>query len=90
MQHLPGQNRYVFEKDGAQVGLIDYTMHGHTMSLIHSEIDPRLRHSGLGDEMVEKVLDTIRTETDFRMMPECPFVADWVERHPDYEELEVR
>jgi predicted GNAT family acetyltransferase len=90
VQHLPAQNRYLFEKDDKQVGLIDYTMHGNTIVLLHSEIDPEQRHSGLGDEMVEKVLDTIRTETDFRMIPECPFVADWIERHPDYEDLEVR
>jgi predicted GNAT family acetyltransferase len=90
VQHLPGQNRYVFQKDGAEVGLIDYTMRGNSIVLTHSEIDPNLRHSGLGDEMVQDVLDQIRERTDYRVVAECPFVVDWMERHPDYEELEVR
>lgn len=90
VQHFPGQNRYVFEKDGNQVGLIDYSMRGNAIVLNHSEIDPHLLHSGLGDEMVEQVLDTIRFATEFRMIAECPFVSDWVARHPDYEELEAR
>ncbi len=90
VQHLPGQNRYVFQKDGADVGLIDYTMRGNAIVLTHSEIDPNLRHSGLGDEMVQDVLDEIRQETDYRVVAECPFVVDWLERHPDYQELAER
>jgi predicted GNAT family acetyltransferase len=90
VQHLPGQNRYLFEKDGEDVGLIDYTMRGHSIVLTHSEIDPQLRGGGLGDEMVQSVLDEIRADTDYRVVAECPFVVEWVERHPDYQELEER
>ncbi len=90
VQHLPGQNRYLFEKDGQQVGLVDYSMRGNSIVLTHSEINPQHRHEGLGDEMVEHVLDTIRSDTDYRLVAECPFVVDWLERHSDYEELEVR
>ncbi len=90
VHHLPGQNRYVFQKDGTDVGLIDYTMRGHAIVLTHSEIDPSLRHGGLGDEMVQDVLDKIRQETDYRVIAECPFVVDWLERHPDYQELAER
>jgi predicted GNAT family acetyltransferase len=88
--HLPNQNRYVFQKDGKQVGFIDYTIHGDSIALTHSEVDPHLRHEGLGDEMVQAVLDTIRTETHLSVVPECPFVIDWMSRHPEYEELEAR
>jgi predicted GNAT family acetyltransferase len=90
VQHLPSQNRYLFEKDGVDVGLIDYTMRGDSIVLTHSEVDPHLRHHGVGDEMVQAVLDSIRTETNLRIVAECPFVVDWLERHPEYQELEVR
>jgi predicted GNAT family acetyltransferase len=90
VQHLPGQNRYVFSKDGSDVGLIDYSMRGRSIVLTHSEIDPNLRHSGLGDEMVRDVLDEIRETSDLRVVADCPFVVDWLERHPDYQELESR
>lgn len=90
VQHLPGQNRYVFEKDGKQVGLTDYEMHGHAIHITHTEVDPHLRHSGVGSEMVQEVVETIRTSTDYRVVPDCPFALDWFEHHPEYHELELR
>lgn len=88
--HLPGQNRYVFEKDGEQVGLTDYTLRGNSIHITHTEIDPHLRGGGLGSEMVQSVLDAIRTDTSYRVVAECPFVVDWLEQHPEYQELELR
>ncbi len=90
VHHLPGQNRYVFEKDGKQVGLTDYTLRGNAIHLTHTEIDPHLRDGGLGAEMVQLVLDQIRTDTDYRVVAECPFVVEWLEQHPEYQELEQR
>ncbi len=90
VQHLPGQNRYILEKDGMQVGLTDYILRGHAIHITHTEIDPHLRGANLGDEMVQGVLDRIRTETDYRVVAECPFVVGWLEHHPEYHELEQR
>jgi predicted GNAT family acetyltransferase len=90
IQHFPRQNRYVLVRDGEQVGLTDYRMHGDVMHITHTEIDPQLRGDELGSEMVEGVLDRVRSETGYRVVAECPFVADWLERHPEYDELVTR
>lgn len=90
LTHLVGQNRYVFASGGEQVGLVDYVMSGDEIHLVHTEINPQLRGRGLGARMVEELLDTLRTETSLRVVPACPFVADWVHRHPDYQELTER
>ena len=90
VQHLEGQNRYILEKDGKQVGLTDYRISGSRIHLYHTEIDPHLRGAGLGGEMVQQVLDQIRVTTDYRVVAECPFVIDWIDQHPDYQELELR
>ena len=90
VQHLPGQNRYVFTKDGEEVGLIDYTLSGNDIHITHSEVDPSRRGEGLGGIMTQGVLDSIREDTDYRVVAECPFVVSWLERHPDYHELETR
>jgi hypothetical protein len=39
---------------------------------------------------VQDVLDAIRTDTDYRVVADCPFVADWLGHHPEYRELEER
>ncbi len=90
VHHLPDQNRYVFERDGMQLGLTDYSLNGNAIHITHTEIDPQLRGSGLGAEMVQSVLDRIRTDTTYRVVAECPFVVDWLEQHPEYHELEER
>ena len=73
-----------------QVGLTDYRLVGNEIHLTHTEIDPKFRGGGLGAHMVQGVLDSIRTETDYRVVAACPFVVDWLERHPEYHELESR
>ncbi|MET4783344.1 GNAT family N-acetyltransferase [Glaciihabitans sp. UYNi722] len=90
VQHLPGQNRYILEKDGEQVGLTDYSLHGNEIHLTHTEIDPQLRDEGLASEMVQGVLDSIRTDTAYRVVAECPYVVKWLGEHPEYHELEQR
>lgn len=90
VQHLPGQNRYVLVRDGEQVGLTDYRMQGNAMHITHTEIDPHLQSEGLGSEMVEGVLDQVRTQTPYRVVAECPFVVEWLDGHPEYHELETR
>lgn len=90
LQHLPGQTRYVFQSDGVDVGLTDYRLIGHDIHITHTEIDPALRGGGLGAEMVQAVLDTIRSSTDHRVVAECPFVVAWLRHHPDYQDLEER
>ncbi|MHC5794682.1 GNAT family N-acetyltransferase [Lacisediminihabitans sp. FW035] len=90
VQHLPAQNRYVFTKDGVEVGLTDYQLVDRDIHITHTEIDPSMRGAGLASEMVQGVLDAIRTETDYRVVAECPYVVTWLSRHPEYQELEQR
>ena len=90
VQHLEDQNRYVFSSDGAQVGLTDYRLRGNSIHLTHTEIDPHLRGNGLGEQMVQGVLDKIRAETEYRVVADCPFVDSFLREHPDYRELETR
>ena len=90
VQHLAGQHRYVFRRDGDEVGLTDYWLRGNEIHLTHTEINPKLRGKGLGAEMVHEVLEKIRVETGYRVVADCPFVADWLDKHPEYMELAER
>ncbi|WP_165066691.1 GNAT family N-acetyltransferase [Marisediminicola senii] len=90
VQHLESQNRYVLNRDGEQVGLTDYRITGDAIYLTHTEVDPRLRGRGLGAEMVQGVLDQIKADTGYRVVAACPFVRSWLDRHPEYSELEQR
>ena len=84
------ENQYRFSVDGEEVGLADYRVIGHEIHITHTEITPRLRGSGLGAQMVRAVLDSIRDETDYRVVPACGFVRDFLRRNPEYAQLQTR
>ena len=90
LKQFPEQNRYLFLRDGVQVGLVDYVLRGNAIHILHTEIDPAVRRQGLGGQLVQAVLENIRTETDLRVVAICPFTAQWLESHPEYQELEER
>ena len=88
--HDPAQNRYVLERDGAELGQTVYELVGHDIRFLHTEIDPKLQEHGLGTTLVTGALDQVRSETEFRVVALCPFVARFIAEHPDYQDLTSR
>jgi uncharacterized protein len=88
--HDPKMNRYELLVDGVSAGEVDYQVRDDTIVLTHTEIDPAQRTSGLGGELVRGALNLIRAETDYRVVPSCTFVAAWITKHPDYQDLLTR
>jgi predicted GNAT family acetyltransferase len=68
------------------------------MVLSYREISPKLidlrstlvpahlRGRGLGSQMVRHALDWAR-ENEIQVVPSCPFVARFIEDHPEYQDL---
>lgn len=83
-------NRFDLLVDGASAGEIDYQVRDNTIVLTHTEIDPAQRTSGLGGELVRGALNLIRADTDYRVVPSCGFVAAWITKHPEYQDLLTR
>lgn len=52
----------------------------------HTEIDPQFGGRGLGDIVVGQALDATRAQ-GLRVVPVCPFVKKYVERHAAYDDL---
>lgn len=83
-------SRFVLLRDGTQLGFAEYEIHGNAIHFVHTEVDPLQREHGLGSELVRGALDQVRSETDYRVVALCPFVDDWIARHPEYQELTER
>jgi len=88
--HEPERSRYVLDRDGEVIGLADYRVANGAIQITHTEVDPSLRGQGLGSVLVRGVLDQIRVDTDSAVVPICPFVDDWIELHPAYQDLLTR
>lgn len=86
IQHVPEGNRYE-ARDGDEVlGWILYETRGEVVVLTHTEVEPAAEGKGVGSGLARTALDAIRAEGR-QVDPQCPFVAAWIERHPDYAEL---
>ncbi|MGB3830098.1 MAG: GNAT family N-acetyltransferase [Ornithinimicrobium sp.] len=79
-------SRFEIQRNGEVVGHLDYRTMGNTVDLTHAETDDAVRGQGIGGQLVQGALDTIKVEK-MTVIPTCPFVADWIERHEDYQGL---
>jgi predicted GNAT family acetyltransferase len=82
----PPELRYEALVDGRLVGLIRYRKEPGLVVLVHSEIDLDREHTRLGQELVRGALADIRAR-GLRVVPHCPFVADYIREHPEEADL---
>lgn len=87
VRHEAEKTRYTLWVDGDYVGLAEYTVRGDDVVFVHTEIDPAHRHEGLGATLVEGALDDAHERFGGHIVPACPFVAEFIHEHPDYQEL---
>ncbi|QJU55567.1 GNAT family N-acetyltransferase [Herbiconiux sp. KACC 21604] len=81
------QNRYTISLDDQVAGFADYRLEGHRIVFTRTEVDPAKRKGGLAGRLVEYALDDVRTSSDLTVVPQCSFVAHFIDQHPDYQEL---
>lgn len=85
VRHNPALNRYEFDTD-AGTALALYRLADGVMTFTHTEVPIVLRGRGVGSQMMRGVLDDVRAQ-GLKVVPRCPFVADYIERHPQYADL---
>jgi predicted GNAT family acetyltransferase len=82
----PGESRYEIRAGERVLGLAAYERRGDTTVFTHTEVDPDVGQDGLGSTLVRAALDDVRGRGG-SVVPHCPFVRGWIERHPDYADL---
>jgi uncharacterized protein len=58
------------------------------LALVHTEVEPRHEGRGFASRLVAGALDDIRAR-GLGVVPTCPFVRSYLERHPEYGDLVV-
>ena len=80
--------RFELERDG-HVASLQYTVAGHVLALLHTEIPESLRGSGVASTLAQTALDWAR-DHHMKVDVVCPFVATFLETHPEYWDLILR
>jgi predicted GNAT family acetyltransferase len=86
-QNEPDRSRYTLWVDGENAGVLDYQLKDSSIIFTRTEVEPQQRHRGLAGTLVQAALDDVRVNSDSQVVPQCPFVAQWIDHHPDYQEL---
>jgi len=82
----PEAHRYEIREGDTLLGIAAYEHRGNTLVFTHTEVDQNSGRSGLGGTLVRAALDDVRSQ-GITIVPQCPFVRGWIERHPDYADL---
>ncbi|MFG2049743.1 GNAT family N-acetyltransferase [Micromonospora sp. NPDC048935] len=77
------------DEAGALAGFVTYQLTGGIIAYTHTEVDPTYEGKGVGSTLARAVLDDARARKR-TVVPICPFIADWVVKHPEYEAIVVR
>jgi hypothetical protein len=86
LHHAADRSRYELLLDGEVVGIADYHASGDAIVIPHTEIAFSHRGRGLGAVLVRAVLDDLRAAHK-QVVPQCWFVRDFLDAHPDYADL---
>lgn len=79
-------HRFEIALDGTLMGHTRYVDKGGRRIFVHTEIDPAREGHGYASTLVRAALDDARQHQTL-IVPLCPYVAEWIERHPDYADL---
>jgi hypothetical protein len=82
----PENSRYELRDGDRLLGVAAYQRRGNQVVFTHTEVDDSEEHSGLGSRLVRGALDDVR-RAGGTVVPLCPFVQGWIERHPEYRDL---
>ncbi len=85
----PSASRYEILADGQVAGFVTYSILADRMVLIHTEVRPEFEGHGVGAALAAGVLDDLRRR-GLRVVPRCPYIAAYIDKHPGYQDLVVR
>jgi predicted GNAT family acetyltransferase len=81
----PDRNRIEVEVEG-RLAVIDYWRSGDTIYYVHTGVPEELEGRGIASQMARFALELAR-EQGLKVVPRCPFVAAYIKRHPEYQDL---
>jgi len=85
IRHDAEARRFETELDG-HAGVLDYSERGDTVSFDHVGVPDAIGGRGIAGTLTRYALDHAR-EHSWRVVPRCPYVRAWIERHPEYRDV---
>ena len=79
------RHRFELDADG-HVAFSEYKRMYGVLTIMHTEVPAALGGKGIGSALVRGLLDIARAQ-GLKVVPKCPFVAGYIDKHPQYADL---
>jgi uncharacterized protein len=83
--HNAAASRFEAEVEGLRC-VADYELVGQVMWMTHTGVPSELRGHGIAAQLVAAAMAFAR-ESGFRVQPQCSYVAGYMQRHPETQDL---
>jgi predicted GNAT family acetyltransferase len=80
-------NRFELTVDGV-TAYAEYTRAPGVITFVHTIVPEALGGRGVGSALVHAALDAVRAE-GLKVVPQCSFVAAYIKKHTEYQDLLV-
>jgi uncharacterized protein len=78
-------SRFELDTDGV-TAVANYRLSGNVMTITHTEVPPHARNRGIASRLIGGLLAEARSQ-GLKIVPQCPFVRTYFDRHPEDDDL---
>lgn len=86
VEHNAELHRYEIRVDGDVAGFATYEPYDGAVMFTHTQIDPAHEGHGFGSKLAQAALDDAQASGS-PVIPLCPFIKGYIDRHPEYQHL---
>jgi predicted GNAT family acetyltransferase len=80
--HNEAANRFEIPL-GEALAVLEYTLHNRTMAITHTGVPQPFEGRGVASRLTRVALEYAR-DRGYTVAPYCPFVARYMDRHPEF------
>ncbi|UQU63444.1 N-acetyltransferase [Couchioplanes caeruleus] len=77
------------DENDVLAGVLTYQLTGTIIAYTHTRVEPAYEGRGVGSALARAAMDDARTRSR-TVVPICPFLSGWLDKHPEYEKIVVR
>jgi predicted GNAT family acetyltransferase len=83
--HNEAERRFEASSEG-NLSLLTYRRNGDDLILLHTEVPSQLEGKGIGTQLAVAAFKFAESH-HWKVVPQCPFIASFVQHHPEYASL---
>jgi len=83
--HNAAQKRFEIQI-GDQVAMVKYILGSKEIIFTHTEVPPAFEERGIAGKIAKVAVEYAKAQ-GLRIRPMCPYIAEYIKRHPEYHSI---